>query len=497
MRRGEPGRPTAKGATINATITSLEFLDERLGSTRTLRKAIRKVFPDHWSFMLGEIALYSFVVLLITGTFLTLWFRPDMTEVVYHGSYRQLDGVRMSEAYASTLDIGFEVRGGLLVRQIHHWAALLFIAAIMAHMLRVFFTGAYRKPRDLNWLVGLAIFTIVLVEGLFGYSLPDDGLSGAGLRVTAGVVQALPLVGTYLLFFLFGGEYPGTDIVPRMFTIHVLLIPGVILALVVAHILIMWHQTHSSMPVRHHTERQTHGYPFFPVFVAKTGAFFLFTFGVLALLAAVAQINPVWLYGPSDPAVVSSGSQPDFYLGFLEGALRVMPAWETTLWGHTVSWNVLVPGLVPLGLLVTGAAFWPWLERWATGDRGLHHVNDRPRNAPVRTSAGVAVTTCYAVLWLAGANDVISDRFHVSLYATTWFFRVALFTLPAAAYQVTKRLCLGLQRRDAAALAHGHESGVIVMTPEGGYTGLHREVPPDMAVVLSGGRGSAPIEETP
>src|ERR1700683_2764064 len=184
-------------------------LDDRFHGARGVRVLLRKVFPDHWSFLLGEIALYSFIILLLTGTFLALFFQPSMSQVIYHGAYTRLDGVRMSEAYASTLNITFDVRGGLLMRQVHHWAADLFMAAIMVHMLRVFFTGAYRKPRDVNWLIGIILFTLGMLEGLFGYSLPDDLLSGAGLRILEGVLLGIPIVGTYLSFFLLGGPFPG------------------------------------------------------------------------------------------------------------------------------------------------------------------------------------------------------------------------------------------------------------------------------------------------
>ncbi|MGI8334068.1 cytochrome bc1 complex cytochrome b subunit [Actinomadura scrupuli] len=466
---------------VDAPIT---FVDERLGTVGFLKRNVKKVFPDHWSFMLGEIALYSFVILLLTGTFLTLWFQPSMMEVVYNGSYTKLNGVQMSQAYASTLHISFDVRGGLLMRQLHHWAAILFVASIMAHMLRVFFTGAYRKPRELNWLIGLGLFTLALVEGLFGYSLPDDALSGAGLRITAGVMQSIPLVGTYLSFFLFGGEYPGQDIIPRFFTLHVLLIPGIILALVTAHMMIMWHQKHTAMPSKGQTNEQVAGYPFYPVFMAKTGAYFLFTFGVIALLGTFAQINPIWMFGPYDPAAISAGSQPDFYMGFLEGSLRIMPNWETNLWGHTIPWNVVIPALGPLGIVMTGAALWPWIERWVTGDRRQHHVNDRPRNAPVRTAIGMTAVTFYGTLWLAGGNDIISDKFDVSLYGTTWFFRFAVFLLPLAAFVITRRICLGLQRKDAAVVEHGVESGIIKMTPEGEYIEIHRPARPELAAVI-------------
>ncbi|MEV5825576.1 ubiquinol-cytochrome c reductase cytochrome b subunit [Spirillospora sp. NPDC052242] len=452
---------------------SLGFIDERLGSTSFFKRNVKKVFPDHWSFMLGEIALYSFIILLLTGTFLTLWFKPSMVEVVYHGSYEQLQGVKMSEAYASTLHISFDVRGGLLMRQIHHWAAILFMASILAHMLRVFFTGAYRKPRELNWLIGITMFILGMLEGLFGYSLPDDLLSGTGLRITQGVLEAIPLVGTYGYMFLFGGEFPGTDIVPRLYMLHILLIPGIILALVTAHMMIMWHQKHTAMPVKNQTEKQVYGYPFYPVFMAKTGAYFLFTFGVLALMGAFFQINPIWLFGPYDPGAISAGSQPDWYMGVLEGSLRLMPGWETNLWGHTISWNVLIPATLPLGIVFGGAMAWPFLEQWVTGDRRSHHVNDRPRNAPVRTGIGMAAVTFYGLFWLAGANDVLAEKFHVSLFATTYFFRVAIFVGPVLAYIITKRICLGLQRRDADTLGHGVESGIITMSPEGKFAERH------------------------
>ncbi|MCP2338485.1 cytochrome bc1 complex cytochrome b subunit [Actinomadura rupiterrae] len=456
----------------------LNFLDDRLGSTNFFQRNVKKVFPDHWSFMLGEIALYSFIVLLLTGTFLTLWFHPSMEEVVYNGSYTKLKGVQMSDAYNSALHITFDVRGGLLMRQIHHWAAILFMSSILAHMLRIFFTGAYRKPRELNWLIGINMFILGMLEGLFGYSLPDDLLSGTGLRITQGVAESIPLVGTYVYMFLFGGEFPAGDhgdLIPRLYSLHILLIPGVILGLVTAHMMIMWHQKHTAMPSKNQSNEQVYGYPFYPVFMAKTGAYFLFTFGVLALLGAFAQINPIWQFGPYDPGAISSGSQPDWYMGVLEGALRMMPG-QGTEWviaGHTISMNVLIPALVPLGIVFGGAMAWPFIEQWVTGDRRRHDINDRPRNAPVRTGIGMAAVTFYGVLWLAGANDVLADKFHVSLFATTWFFRFAVFILPVLAYIITKRFCLGLQRKDADVIGHGVEAGIIVMAPDGGFSEKH------------------------
>src|ERR1700761_7621968 len=445
------------------------WLDDRFHGARGFRVLMRKVFPDHWSFMLGEIALWSFVVLLLTGTFLSLFFVPSMSDVVYHGSYTKLDGIRMSEAYQSTLRISFDIRGGLLIRQIHHWAADLFMGALMIHMLRVFFTGAYRKPREINWLIGIVLFTLGLLEGLFGYSLPDDQLAGAGLRIFEGVLQGIPIVGTYLAFFLFGGGFPGHEIVPRMYIIHVLLIPGILLGLITAHLFIMFHQKHTQMPGKGNTEKNVNGQPFFPYFMAKGGAWFFFIFGALVLLSTFAQINPIWLYGPYTPVAISSASQPDFYMGILEGSLRAMPAWEINFLGHTLSLSVLIPFALPLGIVLGGAALWPFFEQWATGDKAWHNVNDRPRNAPVRTATGVAAMAFYAVLWGESANDVIADQLHLSLYTLTWIARVMIFAGPALAFVVTRRICLGLQRKDAGLLTHGVETGIIRQLPDGEF----------------------------
>jgi quinol---cytochrome-c reductase cytochrome b subunit len=465
------------------------WLDERLHGARGIRVLLRKIFPDHWTFLLGEINLYTFIILLLTGTFLTLWFQPSMSDVVYHGSYVPLRGVRMSEAYASTLHISFDVRGGLLMRQIHHWAADLFMAGIFAHMIRVFFTGAYRKPREINWLIGIILLTLGMLEGLFGYSLPDDLLSGAGLRILEGVIQSIPIVGTYMAFFLFGGAFPGHVIIPRLYIIHVLLIPGLILALITVHLFLTFYQKHTQMPGKGRTNSNVVGAPLYPYFLAKTGAFFFFTFAALAIAATFVQINPIWLYGPFNPVAMSAGSQPDFYMGMLEGALRVMPNWQTVLWGHTFAWNVFVPALLPLGLIFTLAAFWPFIEQWVTGDRREHHMNERPRNAPTRTAIGMATITFYGILWAEGANDLIADHLDIPLYWTTWIARVGTFVGPVIAYWVTKRICFGLQRKDNHLLEHGVETGIIRQLPGGEYIEETRPVDEDAMAVLTSRAG--------
>ncbi|MBO0890744.1 MAG: cytochrome bc complex cytochrome b subunit [Acidothermales bacterium] len=471
-------------------------LDDRFGGAAGLKKQMKKLFPDHWSFMLGEIALYSFVVLLLTGVFLTFFFKPSMQEVVYHGSYANLDGLRMSEAYKSTIDLSFDVRGGLLMRQIHHWAALLFVAAIMVHMMRIFFTGAFRKPREVNWLIGITLFTLAMLEGFAGYTLPDDLLSGVGLRIFVSVVfEAIPIVGTYLLFFTFGGPFPDGlqgDFIPRLFIVHVLLVPGILLALIGAHMLIMWHQKHTVWASRKQTNRNTVGFPFFPHFIAKTTAFFMFVFGALALLATFAQINPIWMYGPYNPVDVTAGAQPDWYIGILEGGLRIMPGVESVFLGHTIPWNTLIPALIVPGLLFTFMALYPFFEKWATGDNSEHHVLNRPRNVPTRTGIGVAWLAAYMILLIAGGNDIIAKTFSLSFNTITWIFRFAIFLGPVIAFVVTKRICIGLQRKEEHLLHEGVETGVIKRLPTGGYEETTRTPSPELLGRLETNRPDVP-----
>ncbi len=415
-----------------------EYLDQRLGIAGAAKKNLRKIFPDHWSFMLGEICLYSFIVLLLSGIFLTLFFTPSMGEVTYNGSYTPLDGIRMSEAYASTLNISFDVRGGLLMRQIHHWAALVFVMAIMVHMLRIFFTGAFRKPRELNWLIGFTLFVMALAEGFCGYSLPDDLLSGTGLRILQGMILAIPIVGTYISYFLFGGLFPGTDIVPRLFTVHILLVPGLILGLITAHLILVFYQKHTQWAGPGRTNQNVVGLPLMPVYMAKAGGFFFVVFGFTALLGGLVTINPIWLYGPYVPTQITAGSQPDFYIGFFEGALRMMPNIEWNFWGHTLSPNILVP---------------------------------------FRTAIGVAGIVFYGVGWINGGNDLIATHFNLSVEAITWVDRVAIFVAPAFAFWLTRRICFGLQRRDRDKVLHGRESGIITRSPEGQFSEIHTPLP--------------------
>ena len=459
------------------TPAAYNYVDSRVGFSAVLKKNLRKVFPDHWSFMLGEIALYSFIILLLTGVFLTFWYKPSMTEVIYNGSYIPLKGIVMTEAYASTLEISFDVRGGMLIRQIHHWAALFFIAAMVVHLLRVFFTGAYRKPREFNWLLGLGLLTLGLLAGFTGYSLPDDLLSGIGLKIAASIVQAIPVIGTWALFFLFGGEFPGTDVISRLYAIHILLVPGIILALVTAHLLLVWTQKHTQYPGPGRTENNVVGYPLLPVYTAKAGGFFFIVFGVTTLMGALVTINPIWLYGPFTPDQVTAGSQPDWYIGFLEGSMRVMPAIEFTLFNTwTLSPNILIPAVVLPGLMFPLMGAYPFIESWITGDKREHNLLDRPRNAPTRTALGTMSLSFYILLWMGGGNDIIATTFNLSINSITYFMRVALIVVPPLVFVATRRICLGLQRNDLDKLIHGKETGRILRLPEGGFVEVHEPV---------------------
>jgi ubiquinol-cytochrome c reductase cytochrome b subunit len=479
------GTAPAKAPKKNRAGAAATWADDRLGLAALGKKQLRKVFPDHWSFMLGEIALWSFVVLLLTGVFLTLWFKPSMGEVVYDGSYDQLRGIPMSEAYASSLHLSFDIRGGLLMRQMHHWAAMLFVASMMIHLLRVAFTGAYRKPREINWVIGCLLLLLGTLEGFTGYSLPDDLLSGTGIRAADGFMKASPVIGTYMSFFLFGGEFPGDAIIPRLYTVHVLLIPGILIALISAHMLLLVYHKHTQWPGPGRTEKNVVGYPMLPVYAAKAGGFFFIVFGVLALMGGLMTINPVWRFGPYNPAEVTAGSQPDWYMGWPDGALRIMPGIETHIWGHTISWNVMIPILLlpPLMLMILMSL--PFVESWITGDKREHHLLQRPRNAPTRTAIMVALMTFYGLLWAAGGNDIIAIKLHLSINQITYFMRGAVFIGPIIAFIITRRWCISLQRHDNEKLLHGYESGVIMRDAQGRYSEKHLPLSTERAYTLT------------
>ncbi|MGV9710241.1 cytochrome bc1 complex cytochrome b subunit [Gordonia sp. NPDC003424] len=454
-----------------------EEIDSRYHLSPGIRRQINKVFPTHWSFLLGEIALYSFIILLISGVYLTLFFDPSMQEVVYNGAYQPLNGVMMTRAYETTLNISFEVRGGLFVRQVHHWAALLFAASIIVHMMRIFFTGAFRRPREANWIIGCLLLILAMFEGFFGYSLPDDLLSGTGVRAAmSGIVLGIPLIGTWLHWALFGGQFPGDIIIPRMYVLHILLFPGIILALIGAHLALVWYQKHTQFPGPGRTEKNVVGVRILPVFAVKSGAFFAVTTGVVAMMAGIFQINPVWVLGPYNPAHVSAGSQPDIYMMWTDGLARLMPPWELYLGRYTIPaifWVVVI-----ITIMFALMFSYPWIEKRLTGDDAHHNLLQRPRDTPVRTAIGAMALSFYIILTLSCMNDIIAYRFHISLNATTWMGRIGLIVVPPLAYFIAYRWALALQRSDRQVLAHGIETGIIKRLPQGEYIEVHQPLGP-------------------
>jgi quinol---cytochrome-c reductase cytochrome b subunit len=423
----------------------IRWFDDRLGGTRFTRKALDKVFPDHWSFMLGEIALYCFIILVLTGVFLTFFFHPSAEEVVYHGSYAPLAGVHMSEAFRSTVTLSFDVRAGLVIRQMHHWAALVFVGAIVLHLCRIFFTGAYRRPREMNWVIGITLLILAIGNGFAGYSLPDDLLSGTGLRIAYSVVMAVPVIGSYAAFLIFGGEFPAADIISRLYILHVLIVPAVIAGLVTVHLAVLWRQKHTQFPGKGRTEDNVVGSRLWPVYALRSVGLFCAIVAVLGALGGLVQINPIWLYGPFEPYAVSTAAQPDWYMGWLEGAMRLIPSVRLHVLGYRIP-EIVLPTLVLPMATFTMLYLWPAIDKRLGGDRLEHHLLDRPRDHPVRSAFGAAVLTFYIVLFIGGSQDVIAQKLGVSIEPVTMSLRVLVFALPALLGVLTYLVCHDLAK---------------------------------------------------
>jgi len=438
----EPGRFEQRA--LDRFERSQRWLDERLGTNTLARATLRKVFPDHWSFLLGEIALYCLVVLVFTGVFLTFFFTPDTRELVYNGAYAPLKGTQVSAAYNSVMRMSFEVKAGLIMRQTHHWAALVFIAAIVVHLCRIFFTGAFRRPREVNWIIGVTMLLLAMVEGLTGYSLADDLLSGVGMRITYSVVLAIPVIGTWVAFLLFGGEWPTPDVISRFFVFHIFLLPALLIGLVGVHLAILVLQKHTQFPGPGRTERNVVGKRFWPEQTFASVSLLLLVAAVCAGLGGLAQINPVWQYGPYNPANVSSPAQPDWYLAWADGLLRLGGPWSFQIFGYTISENFWPAILFP-GLAFTVIFLWPWIERRFTRDRFEHHLLDRPRDAPARSATGVAGLLLFFIPFLEGGNDIIAVLLHVPVETITRILQYSFFIAPVVAWLVTFWVCRSLR----------------------------------------------------
>ena len=445
----------------------LRYTEQRLGGAPVYKYLLRYVFPDHWSFLLGEIALYSFLVLVATGIFLTLYYIPSAHEVTYHGAYPLLQGEQMSEAYRSVLDITFNVPAGLLMRQVHHWAADVFIASIVLHLVRIFFTGAYRKPRDINYYIGLTMLLLAILEGFAGYSLVDDLLSGMGLAIAYGVALSIPLIGGQLSSSIWGGQFPGTDsFFSRLEIVHVLLIPAALATLIAVHLGVIMRQHHSQFPGPGRKERNVVGTPTWPAYALRSIGLLLAVAAVLFLIGGLIQINPIWQWGPYHPYLSENGAQPDWYIGWLIGALRLMPNFEPVIAGRTVLPNPFWGGAL-FPLVVFGVLYaWPALERHFTGDRRRHDLLDRPRDRPTRTAIGAAFLSWVVIIFAVGSTDRLFFRLHIPYTTMIHFWRGGVWVLPVIVFFVTRSGARALKRSEAHPL-RGWQGSIVTRGPDG------------------------------
>jgi ubiquinol-cytochrome c reductase cytochrome b subunit len=428
------------------------WLEARTRAAGFVRRALHHVFPDHWSFLLGEIALYAFLVLVLTGIFLAAFYQGSATPLVYHGAYRPLAGTRMSAAFASLLHLSFDVRAGLLVRQMHHWAANLFLAAILAHLARIYFTSAYRKPRELNWMIGLAMLGLALANGFFGYSLGDDMLSGAGLRIGDSLALSVPLVGPWLAGLAFGGAVPTPATLPRLYAWHIVLIPALLAALIAAHLALIWRQLHTNFPAPGRAETRIVGSHLWPGYALKSLGLLLAVFAAAAALGAWVQIDPVWVYGPCQPTGILTHAQPDWYLGWVEGAMRLAPAFNAHLWGRLIP-EVFFPGVLFPALVFTLLFSVPFVEKRLMFDPDAHNLLCPPSDRPVATALGCAVFALMMVLEIAAADDVLAVAFATSLRLLRALLRIAVFAVPLLTGVAAYWLCRWRRRARAAAAA--------------------------------------------
>jgi ubiquinol-cytochrome c reductase cytochrome b subunit len=447
----------------------ISYLDERSGTAPLIRRVLRYVFPDHWSFLLGEIALYAFIVLVGTGIYLTLFFEPSFADTVYGGSYEPLRGAHMSEAYRSTLELSFDVKAGLLMRQTHHWAADVFVVTIVLHLLRIFFTGAFRKPRELTYYVGVTMLTLAVLEGFMGYSLVDDLLSGMGLAIGYSAAMSIPFFGANLALLIWGGPFPGDpEFISRLYVAHVFIVPVLLGGLIGLHLALVAARHHTQFRGRRETEQTVVGLPAWPAQAPRSIGLMLGVVSVLFLIGGLIQINPIWQWGPYEPGIGSNGAQPDWYLGWLIGALRLMPDWEPSIAGYTLFPNPFWGGLVFPTIVFGFLYLWPTIEKRVTGDRAVHNLLDRPRDAPWRTAVGSAFFAWVAVIFIAGSADRIFLAVGFPYTWQVWLWRVVMVVLPVVVFFAAKRICEELRASEAHPL-RGWEGRRVRRTETGGF----------------------------
>ena len=442
-------------------------LDERLHLRGPGRKVANKVFPHNWSFLLGEIALFALIILVLTGVFLTMFYRPSTEPTVYNGTFELYRGTSQPAAFESILRLSHDVPGGLLFRRIHRVAAHLFIAASVLHMLRILLTGAFRRPREVNYLLGIVLITFAFAAGFTGYSLPYDSLAGTGIRIAYSELLSFPVIGDSLAFWIFGGDFPTGDVIPRFFVFHVMVLPAMIIGAVTIHLLLVGRQRHTQFPVPGiDGNRLVYGKPLWPAQFAESATLMLWVGGLLAAASVLIPWSDVTLLGPYVPGEVGNNAQPDWYMFWVEGALRIFPAVEFSILGLMTISGPFIAGILLPGAVFTALAAYPFLERRVYRLEGDWHVLTNPLEIPLRAAFVLGTFSFVLIVSAAATNDVLSRLTGIPIEAATWFFRITSLVIPpllaAGLYLYSQRR---LRRRDRVVATTEQEAMRPYLTP--------------------------------
>ena len=418
------------------------WLDDRLGLGEA-QTFLGKAFPAEDSYLLGEVAAFCFLLLVLTGVFLGFFFEPSTSDVEYTGSVAQYQGQEMPEAFVSVLNITYDVPFGMLIRRMHHWAAHLFVASIGLHMLRVFFTGAYRNPREINWVVGSGLAGLSMFAAYTGYALPFDEFASTAVGIGYNVASSVPILGDPLAQIVFGGEFPSSATIPRLFFLHVLLIPIAIAGLLGLHMVILIRQKHTEAPreadvggrepVDSDDDSVVVGLPMVPNQAAVSAVVFFLTLAVLSLLAGFLPVHNIAEYGPMDPASTPSLIMPDWFLMWGYGFLKLVPSWMSfDLLGIHVS-SEFLGGLVLPGLVFVALVAWPFVDY----EEEPVHFGANPLERPFPTAVGVAGIVFIMVASIAGMDVIVAEILHTTTAALKPFLIGLLVLAPLAAGAIT------------------------------------------------------------
>jgi ubiquinol-cytochrome c reductase cytochrome b subunit len=414
-----------------------DALEERLAFRAALRRAKRRLFPGHWSFLLGEVTLFSFVALVLSGVYLALFYRASTTTLVYAGADPSFEGLSLPDAFASVLDLSVGVPFGLVLRRFHHFAAHLFLGSLLLHAARVYFTGAFRRPRDLTWWIGLALFALALLNGFSGYCLPFDMRGGTAMRMLMTTLESVPWVGSWLATLVFGAPFPGPYILPRLYIEHVFVGPALIAVLIAAHLFLVVRLTHTEFPGPGRSSAIEVGARMWPDQTARTTTVALLVFGTCALLAAFFPVEAVQVYGPFQVLSSYPPLSPDWFVMWIEGAYRLLPR---QLDFHLVGADFTNPfyGAIVLPLVVFGGcAVYPFVDRRVYRDqyRG-DHVLDRPRERPGRTAFGVGGLTFLVLLSFGDIDDRLASAFAVEVWQVHLVWGPVTLAVPALTFLI-------------------------------------------------------------